>query len=241
MRRPLRRRLFTLAAVVSAVPFVGVCVLWARSYRAADVVTANGPRLTRLCAGGGGVFVERLALVREVGSWRNPSAPVTRAEQNYAAWWQATAPPAARSGREWDWRDEPYAGRVALVRRAWGPDLNRALPRADAVDTVRQETFDNATGGRVAYRLVGRRVWVPYWFVAAAAAALPLARLAAAVRRRRRRSRLNLCPACGYDLRGADSDRCSECGAPRPVPTPAAAGAGLPRAATGRPPGRPAG
>ncbi|MDB5357642.1 MAG: Oxidoreductase [Phycisphaerales bacterium] len=63
-------------------------------------------------------------------------------------------------------------------------------------------------------RLDGRRASIRYAHVAAATSALPLlmilSSLARMVQIRIRRSR-NLCPACGYDLRGSPG-RCPECG-----------------------------
>jgi rubrerythrin len=53
-------------------------------------------------------------------------------------------------------------------------------------------------------------------FAAAGGAALVAAYVALAWRRareKRRRWRLELCPECGYDLRGS-SERCPECGTP---------------------------
>jgi hypothetical protein len=57
---------------------------------------------------------------------------------------------------------------------------------------------------------------VRHWHVVAAAAVPPLLWLAVHGRRAwvsRRRRRLGLCRRCGYDLRGSESGRCSECGA----------------------------
>ncbi len=57
-------------------------------------------------------------------------------------------------------------------------------------------------------------VAIPDWALTLLLAALPLGWLAAFRRlRRRRRLKLNLCPACGYDLR-ASPNRCPECGEP---------------------------
>lgn len=59
-----------------------------------------------------------------------------------------------------------------------------------------------------------REVDVPAWFVVLALAgltAIPYARLRRDARRRMRVAR-GLCLACGYELRGADHERCPECG-----------------------------
>jgi rubrerythrin len=58
-------------------------------------------------------------------------------------------------------------------------------------------------------------VTVPAWFILLAfalAMAAPANYLATLRRRRRRRLAAGACPACGYDLRGAEHERCPECG-----------------------------
>ena len=57
------------------------------------------------------------------------------------------------------------------------------------------------------YRVIG----VPYWFIAALLS-LPFVRALLSSLRRRRRLAQQLCPDCGYDLRGSP-ERCPECGA----------------------------
>jgi hypothetical protein len=59
------------------------------------------------------------------------------------------------------------------------------------------------------------RLWMPMWFVAlltGGATALLPARALRRARRVRLRREAGLCPACGYDLRGAKHERCPECG-----------------------------
>jgi predicted RNA-binding Zn-ribbon protein involved in translation (DUF1610 family) len=70
------------------------------------------------------------------------------------------------------------------------------------------------------------RIALPARGLAAALALIPALALATAATRRLRRRRRTLighCPACAYDLRGAASARCPECGAPAP-PRPPRAG-----------------
>jgi hypothetical protein len=202
------RRLITPLSVLSLLLCVAAVTLWVRSYWRMDVAAVNAHRLHRAVSGGGGVFVERFELVRRRGSWRNPAAAVKEAAGDYATWRAAGG---EGGGRRWEWETAPYPGRAGLVRKAWGPELNRALPQVRRVEHDRRRTFDNVDGSVVTDTLVGHRVWLPYWLLAVAAAALPLGRLVARVRRSRR-VRLNLCAACGYDLR-ATPGRCPECGA----------------------------
>ena len=209
------RRLTTLLSALSLLLCVATAVVWVRSYWRMDRAALNSRRLHRAVSGGGGVFLERFDLIRRTGSWRNPAAPTTQTTEDYAAWRAVNG----GSGRRWEWETEPYRGRGELIRRAWGPELNRALPQVTAVERKRREVFDNADGSLVADVLVGRRIWVPYWLLFAATAALPVARGVARARRARR-SRLNLCAACGYNLTGNVSGTCPECGTPHAATAP---------------------
>jgi hypothetical protein len=195
--------LLDAATVLSLVLCVAAAVLWVRSYRSIDRVTHTSARL-----------LESLALIRERGSWKDRSTKSTRTTEDYAQW-----PGASSKGvmRPWLWRVKPY-DRAALLAEAWGPDLHRALPAMTVIDLARQRTFNNADGSLLTYRLIGRRVWLPYWLVVASTGLLPAWRMIAR-HRRSRRSRLKLCSLCGYDLR-ATPDRCPECGkVPAPLPS----------------------
>src|SRR5687768_4940110 len=205
--RHLGRILLNVLTVLSLLLCVATAVLWVRSYWWMDVAAINSRRLHRALSGGGGIFLERFDFVRRKGSWRNPSAtPTQTTTADYATWRAAWDP----SVRRWEWETRPYELRAELVKRAWGPDLNLALPQVEPIDQKRREMFSNVDGTVVADALVGHRVWIPYWLLFAATAALPSARIAARLRRSRR-SHLNLCPTCGYDRR-ATPDRCPECG-----------------------------
>jgi len=201
----MRRTIITTAFALSLLVCVAMVVVWARSYRSVDVVMVSSSRLHKAVSGGGGVFLESLRLVRDDGSWTNPSAAVARTMLDY----DTGRPGGLGAAKPHEWVTAAYGGRSTIVQRAWGPDLNRAWPQVAPVSHTLTETFNNVNGSLVAYRLVGGRVWIPYWVMFGLMAALPLALLLA--HRRSRRSRLGLCPTCGYDLR-ATSDRCPECG-----------------------------
>jgi hypothetical protein len=208
--RPLLRILMNAATVLSLMLCVAAVVLWVRSYRSIDLVTRASARLHRAVSGGGGLFVESLTLKAEKGSWKDTSIKPIRTTEDYGKWPGASS---TSPTRPWSWTEKPYA-RARLRADAWGPDLHRALPGITMIDVARQRTFDNFDGSMLTYHLTGRRAWIPYWLVVAITGLLPAWRTFAR-HRRSRRSLLNLCPACGYDLR-ATPNRCPECGA---VPT----------------------
>jgi hypothetical protein len=194
-----------LATTLSLACSLFAIVLWLRGYVVIDRFTYASARLHRAVAGGGGLFLESFTLVREDGNWRNPAAPTTRTTQHYSTW-----PPARRSLADPRLQVVASYERPVLLQAAWGPDLNRALPHLTNLTVPRQQTFDNVTGAKTTYALVGHRLWLPYWLLTLTTAALPAGRLLAHLRRRRRAAR-NTCATCGYDLR-ATPDRCPECG-----------------------------
>jgi hypothetical protein len=203
------RRLFTAASVLSLSLCMAIAVLWVRSYFKVDVVAIASTRLHRSVSGGGGLFLESLALQREDGSWRHPAIPSVRSTIDYNAW-ASMQPGVALRG----WTTSPYVGRARLAGTSWGGDLNRARPRVGSVSFMRQQRFDNATGGLATFRLVGWRIWIPYWLMFVVTA------FPAAYWLVRRPARLTgdgvPCPDCGYDLR-ASTGRCPECGMPIPA------------------------
>ena len=168
--RCLGRILLNALTVLSLLLCAATAALWVRSYWRTDLVALNSASLHRAVSGGGGLFLEGLDLVQRNGNWRDPSAPKTQVTRDYSAWRAALG----GGARRWEWETRPYQGRAELVKRAWGPDLNRALPQVHDVDQSRRQTFNNVDGSVVVEALVGRRVWVPYWLPFIATAALPL-------------------------------------------------------------------
>ncbi|HZL34082.1 MAG TPA: hypothetical protein VFC78_02155 [Tepidisphaeraceae bacterium] len=187
-----------------------MCALWAWSYHNVDIVTFASHSLHRDGSGGGGVFIESFRLEVGKGNWRNRVSPIAHSVSDYAKYYRAG------TGQQpvWRWQSVPYVDRRELVKRVWGPDLNRLWPQSSPAWRTRM-TYSSVDYSTLAEKLIGRRLWFPYWIALVMTALLPMARLLLFLRQSRR-SNLGLCAARGYDLR-ATPDRCPECGA-APVP-----------------------
>jgi hypothetical protein len=187
---PMRRKVFTLAAGLSAVMCAALCVLWVRSYWVGDALSINLPQFGRPLAD------ETLNVVSGRGGLR-----VTL--DRWAAWELGVMKPT---------RSELHAAPV--VHSQFRPFYHRALNAAIfkglgcELSTHRESISPTSAGSGIVYEA---NVVAPHGLLAAAAAVLPFAWW----RRRRtlaRRRRLGLCLACGYDLRESP-ERCPECGA----------------------------
>lgn len=205
----MNRIVLALASVISLLLCLATIGLWVRSYYRVDVIEVPSTRLHRVVLGGGGFFWESLAFEREDGNWRKASSSTVRSTVAYDAW-EAGQPRIALRRRT----TAPYLGRSRLAGTSWGGDFNRAAPRLDRISFKRQESFDNVSGASVTFRLVGTRLWVPYWLVFIVTIFAPVYFL---VRRSPRPAGSIPCRNCGYDLR-ASKNRCPECGIPIPPP-----------------------
>jgi hypothetical protein len=191
----MRRRLFTFAAALSAVLWIGLVALWVRSHRVLDEDAAGWTRP----AGGGTSSGVVARVLNEPGQiW----LAITLEVRGDRGWWLLRYE-LNRPGPFIYTFSEPRAAEPA---RLW--------PRfyAGHHHEERSKMFDEFYyAGPVDQWAVG----APHWFVLLLAAALPLAwLLSERLRRQRRRAgRAGLCPRCGYDLR-ASPERCPECGTP---------------------------
>ena len=215
----VRGILFNALTLASLLLFLAILPLWVRTRWSADVVTYAGTRMLRVASHDGGISIGSFRLVRRLGSWRNPSAPMTETPLDYA---QSTG-----TAQRWIWETIPVADTTApttrnvplrLTDRVWHWPGGSVWPRSSSVERSRQTRSDNVTGALDDQVYNGERVWFPYWILSAATATAPLLWLRAR-RRRGRRTDHNLCPTCGYDLR-ATPDRCPECGRTAPGPRP---------------------
>ena len=189
----MRRKLFAIAAGTSAALFVGVCVLWVRSYWVGDALFINLPQFGRpladetinMVSGRGGLSLtfSRWATV-ELGVLMPTRSDIHRAPVVHSTFrpfypWQLNAATIKGLGCELSSHREPIS--------------------------------PTSAGSGVVYEV---NVVAPDAIVAAVAAVLPGLwwwRRRTLARRQRRRIQ-NLCARCGYDLR-ATPDCCPECGA----------------------------
>jgi len=182
MKRLLRWT-FNIAALVSALLFVAVCVLWVRSGAVSDAVSwrrADGGRWVGTAPG-------HLLAGLDLSDWsrQNPGA--------YGWSYERQSPPAPASD-----------AMVQMLALDIEPNDSQAEWQRGG---FAWSSWRPASGTAYLARLA-----VPLWSVAAATLVLPLAwSLRRTMSRARKRLNAGNCPACGYDLR-ATPDRCPECG-----------------------------
>jgi hypothetical protein len=111
---------------------------------------------------------------------------------------------------------------VAEGRAEWyGYESRTGLDAARPLEYLRENAAWNVAGfsytGTVDKNFPISVLITPSWSLALLLGVLPCRRLLRS-RRRRVRLRENLCPGCGYDLRGNASGVCPECGNATPCP-----------------------
>jgi hypothetical protein len=192
----MRRKLFTIAAGVSAVLCIAVCVLWVRGYFVTDQFywqafkderNRSYWRQDRVLAGRGGISVMRLL--------------------------QSGVTPRFRERLRAKFGGQPFH----ITRPPEYPDFEPASTRRIEWGVFRRDVYTEMRGGQPRTTAYEWEMVIPLWCIVLVTAALPLAWVWQ-WRRQRRRLTQGRCPACGYDLR-ATPDRCPECGAV-PDPTP---------------------
>jgi hypothetical protein len=214
-----RRILLNAATLLSLLLFIATCVLWLRSYRAAEVLTRTrfdyDDHLVRrdylvVWFWGGGLQVD-------VNHFRDSTAEQRRLQSTFDTDFR----PGTFYGRRIAHaEDKPWSyPQIEPELLATGvlvsqPEVNRQWFSVLGFKASRwsQDGQRTQSANRVRYR-EGAQIVLPLWFVALLAAILPVIRLRPALRRSRlrRAKATGSCPICGYDLR-ATPDRCPECG-----------------------------
>ena len=212
----MRRKLFTLAAGVSAVLCVGVCVLWVRSFGRSDYYSARSSGSRRPAADQPYEVWSRerwivsthgvLYAYRDDFEGGTDSATVAAIVSRRESEWgtsaaQDVAPgdlsrPSAgvhtRALLGWNWM-WVWSERYALDSRE--PRENAGNPLGPSDDRI---------------RVVHSAALIPWWVVSPPLAVLPALWLRRRLVARRRRA-TGRCLACGYDLRHSP-EKCPECG-----------------------------
>lgn len=189
----MRRRVFNILSALSLLLFVGVVVLWVRSFWMYEFVDCY--RLDKSGQPVSHCFISPAhGRIRwSLNGCENPSSEQTE--------------------RKFSWTFMPW--KEVLQNTSINPALVPKLTDSSCWRFDWQTWRGMTPAGKAAF---GVEVWVPCWFLALLTMGLPLWWLKQALHRRRRRrsAALGLCQQCGYDLR-ASKERCPECGTPNPA------------------------
>jgi hypothetical protein len=209
----MRRRLSTLATVLSLLLCVATVVAWVRSYSVPEKCSleAGHRYLLQSCRGGITLSVQTCIVYTMEGIPDNyePFAPDVLHHGHEKAFsekwrWSYSRPLAERTG---GYQFGKKGFWVYVPNRAgfgWGRQLE--------INSAYLESM-LPTGGCVLGVLSARYAVLPYWFLSAVTALLPSLQVWRwAVGRWRNSRRPGACRQCGYDLTGNTSGVCPECG-----------------------------
>jgi hypothetical protein len=197
----MKRRLLPILSVLSLLLGVAIVVLWVASYWRADQLgwvsaaahPEGGQRRTLSCGSSHGLLW--------IGWWRETVSPVGGGPKPRPGDWGYSLP------ANWGNSVPPY----------WGWETSRSRwrsPFATHLGFGWQNSFWQQAGRTESSCVVVS----PHWALLLLTMALPTAWLICGRKDRQRRLRqsLDLCTACGYDLR-ASAERCPECGTQIPA------------------------
>jgi hypothetical protein len=184
----MRRELFFIAAGVSAVLFVGICVLWADSYEHANIVGYAKDEGIAVPANRPGSRPQPLLSVHVALCGRGEirlNSQSRQARATFKSWVEVG----------WFYERLPIGG--------WTNDPHPGFFGRLGIE------YQNAYGRRI--------LFLPCWAVAVATALLPFVLIVRIVRQRRARGQ-GRCPNCGYDLRATPDrcPECGTVPAPTP-------------------------
>ena len=190
----IRRRIFTLASLLSLLLCHATAVLWARSYWCTYTLWYQS-RVHHDRAWGMRITAPRGLLY--VGRWKVLNRPGTESE-----FYRQLA--AQRKGWRLGWRLEkgetlPYSGPAALIRGLW-------TFQAFAAPSSNYDPSDPTLSSRSEY------LFMPLWVFVVVLAVLPGFQMFCRLRSARRLGNQAGCPKCGYSLTGNTSGICPECG-----------------------------
>jgi hypothetical protein len=192
----LRGWLFNLAAAVSVLLWLALCILWVRGFKVCDNFT-----ITHLQHRGGELYSWELHLISDscqfVVLYRVQNDHLTPQELTFVR-------SRSLSFLYISHFTNPAAAFTLLPGEKFLPLWNRIGFEYD--DSTGQPTFPT-------YNVFDRYWHVPFWFPLILLA-IPAIFMSTAIGKRRRllrRRRLGLCIRCGYDLR-ATPEQCPECG-----------------------------
>ena len=193
----MKRRLLNLLTAVSLLLCVAACVLWVRTYFAADRLmrTPLAVRPDGFRAGEYTVYTWRGVL--SVGAIRHDFDRAFTPAALYDLSLREFLARQAERGERWEWMSRPPEG--------FAETTGKSLSRWGFLGwTVNTSDYPGHHGSGVGWS-------TPCWFLLLICSLLPGLRIISGLRQGRR-GREGLCPRCGYDLR-ATPGRCPECGA----------------------------
>jgi len=200
----VRRRLFTLAPVLSMLLCLATVALWVRSYFASYRLAYNTVHVQSvLCVEYRIRIGHGLVLLQRARRQFSTSEAVEMFEHDLPLTDHEKVPGFSYVTLDPEWYE--IDGNTLFASLGF---WNQSFHDSKRIARVRPTFKEVGTLG-----ITGENIFLPLWFVALLFAVLPASRITT-ILQQRHTDREHLCPTCGYNLTGNTSGVCPECGTP---------------------------